>query len=89
MSSKEQIKIAFTLELQQTGQYATVLELKQQILDLIAIPDIQPQIIYNFPEVFTDDELSVFKMCLQVEFGFVSMNIPNSTVIIDMINFLN
>lgn len=88
MSSKEEIKNAFTLELKETGQYQTVLELKQIIMDLIAIPDIQSQVPFNFPEPMTDDQLNVFKMCMLVEFGFITNNISNESVIIDMIKFL-
>lgn len=88
MSSKEEIKNAFTQELKETGQYQTVLELKQIIMDLIAIPDIQPQVAFDFPEPLTDDQLNVFKMCMLTEFGFITNNISNTSVIIDMIKFL-
>ena len=89
MSSKQQIKDLFVAELKNTPQYQIVLTIKQIILNEIATPNIQPQVIYNFETPQTDYDIEVIKMCLTVEFGFTTCNISSNSVIIDMKDFLN
>ncbi len=88
MSSKQQIKDLFVAELKNTPQYQTVLILRQIILNEIATPNIQAQVIYNFETPQTDYDIEVIKMCMQIEFGFTTNNISSNSVIIDMYNFL-
>lgn len=87
--SKDEIKNAFILELKNTPQYMIVLDIKQLIMAEILAPNIQSQVIYNFERSQTDEEVSVIKMCILIEFGFETNNISNNAVIIDMIKFLN
>lgn len=88
MASKQEIKDLFTAELMNTPQYQIVLNIKQVILNEILTPNVQPQIIYNFEMVQTDEEVGIIKMCMIIEFGFDTVSINNNTVIIDMKNFL-
>jgi hypothetical protein len=88
MSSKQQIKDLFVAELKNTPQYQIVLTIKQIILNEIAAPNIQAQVIYNFETPQTDYDIEVIKMCMTVEFGFTTNNISSNSVIIDMSNFL-
>jgi hypothetical protein len=89
MSSKQQIKDLFVAELKNTPQYQIVLTIKQIILNEIATPNIQPQVIYTFETPQTDYDIEVIKMCMTVEFGFTTCNISSNSVIIDMKDFLN
>jgi hypothetical protein len=88
MTSKQEIKDAFTVDLKETPQYAIVLAIKQVILDEIAKPNVQSQVIYEFNPSLTEEEIGVFKMCMIVEFGFDTNNISGNAVIIDMKSFL-
>ena len=88
MASKQEIKDLFVAELKNTPQYQIVLTLKQIILNEIATPNIQSQVIYNFETQQTDFEVEVIKMCMTVEFGFSTNNISTQCVIIDMSKFL-
>ena len=89
MSSKQEIKDLFVAELKNTPQYQIVLILRQIILNEIATPNIQAQVIYNFETPQTDYDIEVIKMCMTVEFGFTTSNISSNSVIIDMKDFLN
>jgi hypothetical protein len=89
MSSKQQIKDLFVTELKNTPQYQMVLTIKQIILNEIATPNIQAQVIYNFETPQNDYDIEVIKMCIQIEFGFITNNISSNSVIIDMKDFLN
>jgi len=88
MSSKQEIKDLFVAELKNTPQYQTVLTIKQIILNEIATPNIQAQVIYNFETPQSDYDIEIIKMCMTIEFGFTTNNISSNSVIIDMSNFL-
>jgi hypothetical protein len=88
MASKAEIKDLFVTELKNTPQYQTVLILKQIIINEIAVPNVQAQIIYNFETPQSDYDVEVIKMCMLVEFGFKIDNISGSSVVIDMAKFL-
>jgi hypothetical protein len=88
MTSKQEIKDAFTIDLKDTPQYAIVLAIKQVILDEIAKPNVQSQVIYEFTPSLSEEQIGVFKMCMIVEFGFDTNNISGNAVIIDMKSFL-
>lgn len=88
MSSKQQIKDAFTLELKNTPEYQIVLDMKSVIMAEILAPNVQSQVIYNFSSSQTDEQVNLIKMCMIIEFGFTTNNISNNAVIIDIINFL-
>ena len=88
MSSKQEIKNAFTLELKNTPEYQIVLDIKSVIMSEILAPHVQSQVIYTFLIPQTDEQINVIKMCMLIEFGFSTNNISNNAVIIDMINFL-
>lgn len=88
MSSKQEIKDLFTVELKNTPQYQIVLNIKQVILNEIATPNVQPQVIYDFETTQTDVEVGIIKMCMIIEFGFDTNNISSNAVIIDMKQFL-
>ena len=89
MTSKQEIKDLFVAELKNTPQYQIVLTIKQIILNEIAIPNVQAQVIYNFETPKTDYDIEVIKMCMTVEFGFTTNNISSNCVIIDMSKFLD
>jgi hypothetical protein len=88
MSSKQEIKDAFILELKNTPQYQIVLNIKQVILNEIETPKVESQVIYNFETIQTDEEVGIIRMCMIIEFGFDTNNISNNAVIIDMKKFL-
>lgn len=88
MSSKQEIKDLFTVELKNTPQYQIVLNIKQIILNEIATPNVKSQIIYEFETTQTDDEVGIIKMCMIIEFGFDTNNISTNSIIIDMKKFL-
>jgi hypothetical protein len=87
--SRQEIKDLFVAELKNTPQYQIVLTLKQIILNEIATPSIQSQVLYNFETPQSNYDIEVIKMCLTVEFGFSTDNINESWMSIDMKNFLN
>ena len=88
MSSKQEIKDAFILELKNTPQYQIVLAIKQIIMAEILTPHVQSHVIYNFETQQTDEEVNVIKLCMIIEFGFDTNNISSNAVIIDMKQFL-
>ncbi len=88
MSSKQLISDLFKAELINTPQYQTVLNLKQIILNEIATPNIQAQVLYNFEIPQSKYDIEVIKMCMIVEFGFTTNNINENWLSIDMIEFL-
>jgi hypothetical protein len=88
MTSKQEIKNLFTAELKNTPQYQIVLDIKQVILNEIATPKVESQVIYNFETIQTDEEVGIIRMCMIIEFGFDTNSISNNAVIIDMKNFL-
>ena len=88
MSSKEEIKTAFMAELMTTPQYQIVLKIKQLILDEIARPNINQYVIYNYETLQNREEQQNIKMCMVLEFGFSTDNISESSVVINMMDFL-
>jgi hypothetical protein len=70
MSSKEEIKIAFVAELQNTPEYQIILNIKQLILEKIATPNIQRTVHYDFDRYVSQEEQENIKLCSIVEFGF-------------------
>jgi hypothetical protein len=70
MSSKEEIKIAFVAELQNTPEYQIILNIKQLILEKIATPKIQRTVHYDFDRYVSQEEQENIKMCSIIEFGF-------------------
>lgn len=88
MSSKEEIKNAFVNELKNTPEYQIVLLIKQIILNEIATPSIQNQVIYNFETEQSKYSQGVISMCSLIEFGFKLDNMSETSVIIDMNKFL-
>lgn len=88
MTSKQEIKTAFTQELLSTPQYQIVLKIKQLLLDEIARPNINQYVVYNFETPQNKLEQQNIKMCMILEFGFYTENIGESSVVIDMMDFL-
>ena len=88
MTSKQQVRTAFTAELMTTPQYEIVLKIKQLILNEINIPNINQYVIYNFETPQNKLEQQNIKMCMILEFGFSTENISENSVIIDMMDFL-
>jgi hypothetical protein len=70
MSSKEEIKNAFTAELKTTPEYQIILNIKQRILNDIATPNIQRTVHYDFDRYVGQEEQANIKMCSIIEFGF-------------------
>jgi uncharacterized membrane protein YciS (DUF1049 family) len=88
MSSKQQIKDLFTAELINSPQYQIILAIKQIILDEIATPNVQSQVVYNFETAQSEYDLEVIKMCMILVFGFCTNNLSSSGIIIEMSDFL-
>jgi len=88
MSSKEEIKVAFVNELMNTAQYADVIAFKNQILQEIAAPHIQQDVVFMFDQAKTEEELDIYLMCLKVVFGFTTASICSKYMSIKMIDFL-
>ncbi len=88
MSSKDEIKALFVAELKNTPEYTDVTNIKTLIIEKIMTPNIQQYVKYDFPSVKSEEELSVFNMCMLVEFGFNSSSVTSSYVVIDMKQFL-
>jgi len=88
MSSKQEIKDLFIIEIMNTPEYQIVLQMKAFILNEIATPHIQEQVIYNFETSQTEEQLNNIKLCMIVEFGFSTNNISSNGVFIDMRKFL-
>ncbi len=88
MTSKQEIKNLFTAELLNTPQYQLVLKVKQLILNQIATPNVQRQVIYNYDEPITKEEVEIVKMCFLIEFGYLIANISEMCLVVDMAKFL-
>jgi hypothetical protein len=88
MTSKQEIKDLFSTELRNCSIYQEVLLLKQAILAEIAAPNVNMFMSYNFTTKLTDDEVSTFKMCFLLEFGWIEQNVSTYSVSIDMSKFL-
>lgn len=88
MSSKQEIKDAFTAELKNTPEYQIVLQIKAFILNEIAAPHIQKEVVYNFETPLSKEQLNNIKLCMIVEFGFSTDNMSMYSIIIDMAKFL-
>ncbi len=88
MTSKQEIRTAFTAELLVTPQYQIVLKIKQLILDEIARPNINQFVVYNYEIPQNKLEQQNIKMCMILEFGFSTENISENSVVIDMMDFL-
>ena len=88
MSSKQEIKDAFSNELMNTPQYQIVLDIKKKILDEIAAPNILSYVNYEFITEQTDKEIQIIKLCFIIEFGNNPIVITNKNVGIDMSYFL-
>ena len=88
MTSKQEIKDLFVTELKNTPHYQIVLTIKQIILNEIATPNIQSQVLYYFENPQSTYDIEVIKMCMTVEFGFATNNINDTWVSIEMSNFL-
>ena len=88
MTSKQEIKTAFSQELLSTPQYQIVLKIKQLILNEINLPNINQYVIYNFETPQNREEQQNIKMCMVLEFGFSTENISESSVVINMMDFL-
>lgn len=89
MTSKQEVRDLFVAELKNTPQYQIVLTIKQIILNEIATPNIQSQVLYYFENPQSTYDIEVIKMCMTVEFGFTTNNINDTWVSIEMSNFLN
>ena len=89
MSSKQEIKNAFEVELKNTPQYQIVLNIKNLIMEQIATPNIQSSVIYNYKTPQNETERNIIKMCMLVEFGFSTDNMNDNCCIIEMKNFLD
>ncbi len=88
MSSKNLIKDLFINEIKNTSEYQIVLKLKEFIINEIATPNIQEEIIYIFETPLNDEGIKNFKLAMIVEFGFSTDNMSSNVVFIDMKKFL-
>lgn len=70
MSSKEEIKTAFTAELKNIPEYQIILNIKNKVLEYIATPNIQRTVHYDFDRFVGQEEQANIKLCSIIEFGF-------------------
>jgi hypothetical protein len=70
MSSKEEIKVAFTAELKNIPEYQVILNIKQLIMNEIETPNINRRVVYDFDRSMTYEERNNIILCGIVEFGF-------------------
>jgi hypothetical protein len=87
MSSKQEIKDLFKIEIKNSTDYATVLKIKQFIINEIITPNINENVVYNFETKQTEEQINNIKLGMIVEFGFSGI-ISQDYVAIDMKNFL-
>jgi L-fucose mutarotase/ribose pyranase (RbsD/FucU family) len=88
MSSKQEIKNLFIAEIKNTPEYQIVLQIKALILNEIAAPHIQKDVVYNFETPLSKEQENNVKLCMIVEFGFYTDNMSGYSIIIDMTKFL-
>ncbi len=88
MSSKQEIKDLFIAEIKNTPEYQIVLHMKELILNEIATPNIQREVVYNFETPLNKEQINNIKLCMIVEFGFFTENMSAYSIIIDMTKFL-
>lgn len=89
MSSKQEIKNLFVAELLNTPEYQIILNIKQLILNEIATPNIQENVVYTFENPLTKDQQNILSLCSVVEFGFKIDNMNEFCAVIDMKKFLD
>jgi hypothetical protein len=87
MSSKQEIKSLFEAEIKNSADYATVIKIKQYIINEIITPNINQLVIYNFEIPQTEEQVNNIKLGMIVEFGFSGI-ISENYVIVDMEKFL-
>jgi hypothetical protein len=88
MSSKEEIKDLFIAEIKNTPEYQIVLQMKAFILNEIATPNIQEEVIYYFESPLNKQQLKNIQLSMIVEFGFYTDNMSTNCIFIDMRKFL-
>ena len=88
MSSKEEIKSLFELEIKNSSDYATVLKIKQYILNELILPNINEIVIYKFETKQTEQQINNIKLGVILEFGFSIDTINEDCIIVDMKKFL-
>ena len=88
MSSKEEIKVLFIAEIKNTPEYQIVLQMKAFILNEIATPNIQDEVIYYFESPLNKQQLKNIQLSMIVEFGFYTNNMSTNCIFIDMRKFL-
>ncbi len=89
MSSKEEIKNLFIAEIKNTPEYQIVLQIKAFILNEIAAPNIQEEVLYNFETPLNKEQINNIKLCMLIEFGFSTNNMSSTAIFIDMKKFLD
>lgn len=89
MASKQEIKDLFIAEIKNTSEYQVILQLKAFILNEIATPNIQEEVVYNFETPLSEEGIKNFKLGMIVEFGFSTENMSSNCVFIDMKKFLS
>jgi hypothetical protein len=88
MSSKQEIKDLFIAEIKNTPEYQIVLQIKAFILNEIATPNIQEEVIYFFETPLNKQQLKNIQLGMVVEFGFYTNNMATDCIFIDMKKFL-
>jgi hypothetical protein len=90
MSAKEEIKNLLTEDLKKSSQYAECMLIKQYIINQISNPGIvNMHINYYFSQTFNDDELSIFKLCFKIVFGWIENDCNNNCIGLDISKFLD
>ena len=89
MSSKEEIRLLLTQELEATPENNECLLFKQYIKDEIAKPPIvNMNLNYVFSVPLNEEQLMRFMLCYKIMFGIDYINISNIDINIDLSKFL-
>ncbi len=89
MSSKEIIKNFLIDDLKTSSSYAEILLIKEFIIKQIESPGVNSMnIVYNFTNQLTDEQLQIFKLCFKIEFGWINENVNQYSCVIDLSKFL-
>jgi hypothetical protein len=81
MGSKQEIKDLLVIELNNSVEKAIFNTMKNYIINTIVEPTIKLQLIYNFENPLTEDNIQVLKLICMNEWGFEPYIISDYSII--------
>ncbi len=88
MASKEEMKYLLSVELKKTAEYQEVLLLKEVLLNEIAQLSTSMIVRYDFQIPINIVNSKTFRLCFQLEFGWIPWDFYPDHIIIDISKFL-